>query len=84
MERVDEPKAPCTCDQLWLTEGQAARRLNISTKWLQTQRQRGGGPRYGKFGGAVRYLISDLEKFELDSLRLSTSDPRELPRKKRT
>ncbi|GGD64863.1 helix-turn-helix domain-containing protein [Aurantiacibacter arachoides] len=58
----------------WLTEAEAASRLSMSKKWLQKMRLKGGGPRYAKFGSAVRYSLKYLEEFEEDSLRLSTSD----------
>ena len=62
------------CERRWLTEGEAARRLNISQKWLQKKRLEGGGLRFAKFGSAVRYALADIEEFEQASLRASTSD----------
>lgn len=67
---VLEPSA----DTLWLNEQQTARRLNMSQKWLQKERLIGGGLRYAKFGSAVRYALSDIERYERDRLRSSTSD----------
>jgi hypothetical protein len=58
----------------WLTEVEAAAHLNMSRKWLQKARLTGGGPRFAKFGAAVRYSMADLEEFERLSLRHSTSD----------
>lgn len=61
--------------QTWLTEAQTAYRLNLSKKWLQAQRLKGGGIRYAKFGSAVRYSIVDIEDYEAKCLRSSTSEP---------
>lgn len=58
----------------WLTEAEAAQRLRMSRKWLQKARLTGNGPRFAKFGTAVRYSIAHLEEFEKASLRSSTSD----------
>ena len=58
----------------WLTEAETARRLGMSVKWLQKGRLHGGPLPHAKFGGAVRYALADIEKFERDSIRLSTSD----------
>lgn len=46
-----------------LTAKQAARYLSISTKWLANQRWQGTGPKFLRVGGAIRYRVSDLEKF---------------------
>lgn len=59
---------------LWLTEKQAAERLNMSVKWLQKERLRGGALPFAKFGSAVRYSMADIEEFERRSFRRSTSD----------
>lgn len=61
-------------EKRWLTEQETSARLNISKKWLQKARIEGGGPRFAKFGGAVRYSIADLQDFEKSSVRKSTSD----------
>jgi hypothetical protein len=61
-------------DRHWLTEAETAHRLNMSKKWLQKQRLNGGPLRFAKFGGAIRYLLADIEDFERQSLRSSTSD----------
>lgn len=54
---------------LWLTESQAAERLNVSIKFLQKQRYLGDGPRFAKFGASVRYSIADIQEYERRSLR---------------
>ena len=60
----------------WLSEAQAAERLNMSVKWLQKARLTGtnAAPRFAKFGSSVRYSVADLEQYERNCLRLSTSD----------
>ncbi|RXZ64253.1 helix-turn-helix domain-containing protein [Pelagerythrobacter rhizovicinus] len=58
----------------WLTEAQTAERLNMSAKYLQKCRYAGGGPKFAKFGSAVRYSIADIEAFERSSLRDNTSE----------
>jgi hypothetical protein len=71
----DNPNSAEPTLRRWLTEAETAARLNLSAKWLQTQRLRGGGLRFAKFGAAVRYAVADIEEFERVSLRSSTSDP---------
>lgn len=46
-----------------LTEVQAAEGLTLSVKTLRDWRQRGVGPRFCKFGRAVRYMSDDLEAY---------------------
>jgi len=58
----------------WLTEAQTAERLNLSVEWLQKERLKGSRIRFAKFGAAVRYSVEDIEEFERQSLRGSTSD----------
>lgn len=69
-----EPKSSYLRMSGWLTERQAAAHLNMSRKWLQKARLTGEGPRFAKFGSAVRYAVADIEEFERSSLRHSTSD----------
>jgi len=44
-----------------LTETQAAKRLGLSVKTLQSWRYRRLGPPYIRLGGAVRYVPADLD-----------------------
>ena len=46
-----------------LTEAEAARELGVSAAVLRSWRAHGRGPRFRKFGRAVRYLRDDLEIF---------------------
>lgn len=57
-----------------LNQAEVAEFLGLSKAWLERARWAGDGPRYIKFGRAVRYKISDLEKYLSDRERLSTSD----------
>ena len=56
-----------------LTEQELAQRWSMSIKTLQARRSKGSPPRYIKLGRSVRYQISDIESYETDSLRSSTS-----------
>jgi predicted DNA-binding transcriptional regulator AlpA len=47
--------------QRFLTEQQVAAQLGMSIKTLQRWRLLGQGPRFRKFGGAVRYSVADIE-----------------------
>jgi hypothetical protein len=57
-----------------LNELQVAERFNVSVKTIRKWRLNGGGPRYRKFGSAVRYALADIEAFEEACARRSTSD----------
>src|SRR5438034_358248 len=46
-----------------ITEDEAADRLGLSVKTLQAWRYRRTGPRFVRFGRAVRYIPSDLDAF---------------------
>ncbi len=50
-----------------LTEGQVADRLGISAAVLRAWRLSGRGPRFCRFGRAVRYLEEDIEHFKAES-----------------
>lgn len=53
----------------------AADFLGVSARTLEGFRVRGGGPRFVKIGGAVRYRVASLEEFLRQQERTSTSDP---------
>ena len=59
-----------------LDTASAARRLGLSTSTLNKWRVTGEGPRFKKFGAAVRYDPADLQLFEDASTRNSTSEVR--------
>jgi excisionase family DNA binding protein len=46
-----------------MTEREVARRLGLSVATLRAWRVRRRGPRYVRFGRAVRYLATDIEQF---------------------
>ena len=46
-----------------LTERQVAEQLGLSVATLRAWRHRGRGPRFVRFGRAVRYLPVDLDAF---------------------
>lgn len=50
-----------------------ARRWKLSPRTLERWRWLGQGPCHLKIGGRVVYKLADIEKFEADSLRTSTS-----------
>jgi len=53
----------------------AADFLGVSARTLEGFRVRGGGPRFAKIGGSVRYRIASLEEYLRQQERASTSDP---------
>jgi excisionase family DNA binding protein len=55
-----------------LTESQVAEQLGLSVATLRAWRHRGKGPRFLRFGRAVRYLPADLDAF----IRASAVDTR--------
>lgn len=61
-----------------LTETQVAEQLGLSVATLRAWRHRGRGPRFLRFGRAVRYLPADLDEFirasAVDTRSVSTSD----------
>jgi predicted DNA-binding transcriptional regulator AlpA len=62
-----------SANTIFLTEKQLAERWNISVKAIQRWRVVGQGPKWMKFGSAVRYPLAEVEKLEAASLRSSTS-----------
>lgn len=58
-----------------LTTQEAANFLGVSPRTLEGLRFKGGGPRYAKIGGAVRYRLASLEEYLRHQERTSTSDP---------
>lgn len=56
-----------------LTVQQAAEYLGLAVSTLNKWRCLGGGPVFMKMGRAVRYRITDLDQFMIDTTRASTS-----------
>lgn len=52
----------------------AAKRLGVSTSYLEKQRHFGTGPAYVKLGRAVAYRESDLEAWVAANIRQNTSE----------
>jgi predicted site-specific integrase-resolvase len=57
-----------------LNQRQLAERWDLSEATLERWRSDGIGPIFLKLQGQVRYRIEDIESFEADSLRKSTSE----------
>jgi predicted site-specific integrase-resolvase len=58
-----------------LNQNQLAERLNISPRTLERWRWLGEGPPFLKIGGRVVYRLEDIERYEADKLRGSTTAP---------
>ena len=57
-----------------LNQRQLADRWDLSEATLERWRSEGIGPVFLKLQGQVRYRIEDIEAYEVDSLRKSTSE----------
>ncbi len=58
-----------------LNQRELAERWNISSRTLERWRWLGKGPRYLKIGGRCVYALADVEAFESEQRRQSTSAP---------
>ena len=58
-----------------LNQRELAERLNISPRTLERRRWLGEGPRFLKIGGRVVYRLQDIERYEAEQLRDSTTAP---------
>ena len=47
----------------FIPEKTAARMFGLSVSWFQKRRSYGDGPPYYKIGGAIRYDVSELQKW---------------------
>ena len=56
-----------------LNQIELAERWNISKRTLERWRWIGEGPAYLKIGGRVVYRLEDIERYETEQLRTSTS-----------
>jgi len=52
----------------------AAKRLTLSPRTLETMRTKGGGPTFCKLGRRVAYRDSDLEEWAKNGLRRNTAE----------
>lgn len=57
-----------------LTQTQVAARYQISKRTLEGWRTIGLGPKYIKLAHRVLYRLQDIEEFEEQNLRISTSE----------
>ena len=57
-----------------LSQKQLANRWNLSEACLERWRVTGIGPIFLKLGGRIRYRLEDIEAFEKNILRKSTSE----------
>jgi predicted DNA-binding transcriptional regulator AlpA len=62
-----------------VTDREAAKLLGLSVATLRAWRLRRRGPRYLRFGRAVRYLPADIDRF----IEASSIDPRPVPTSRR-
>jgi predicted site-specific integrase-resolvase len=62
-----------------LNQRELAERWNISPRSLERWRWLGQGPRFLKIGGRVVYRVEDIERYEAEQLRDSTTAPAPLP-----
>jgi predicted site-specific integrase-resolvase len=58
-----------------LNQRELAERWNISARSLERWRWIGEGPRFLKLGGRVVYRLEDIERYESEQLRDSTTAP---------
>jgi len=55
-------------DDRWLTRPEVSQRMQIPVKTLAQWASQGKGPKYHKFGGHVRYRLSDVAAWEASQL----------------
>ena len=58
-----------------LNQRELAERLNISPRTLERWRWLGEGPPFLKIGGRCVYRLEDIERYEVEQLRDSTTAP---------
>ena len=67
----------------YLTTAEAAAYLRLSRRTLEKHRCIGTGPRFRKLGRMIRYTIPDLDKWASARLYEMTSEPGEMPSRRR-
>ena len=60
-------------ERTFLNQSELSQRWGISPRTLERWRWLGEGPRFLKLGGRVVYRLEDIEAFEAEKLRSSTS-----------
>lgn len=67
--------AQVTSHNTFLTEKETAEMLNLSQRTLQRWRMEGSqGLPFRRFGGLIRYALSDIERWAAEQSRMSTSE----------
>ncbi|MET8430055.1 helix-turn-helix domain-containing protein [Nocardia sp. NPDC004860] len=51
-------------DTIWLTRAELSARTKLSEKTLRNWTAKGRGPRFSRFGGRVRYRLTDVVAWE--------------------
>ena len=75
MSNATVPTTPPPLPSTLLTAAQAAEFLNLTPRFLEMRRFRGGGPKYVRISSrCVRYLQADLMAWIEARRRSSTSD----------
>ncbi len=59
---------------IFLTPEALAKRWHVLPATLNQWRWSGKGPFFLKIGGSIRYRLDDIERFEKQNLRRSTTD----------
>jgi hypothetical protein len=57
----------------YVTDAEAGNILGLSKSYLRNMRVKGGGPKFGTFGRAVRYRVGDLFEWADSKSATSTS-----------
>jgi hypothetical protein len=72
--RIRNNQKECIVSVKHLNQGQLAERWGVSEATLERWRSEGIGPVFLKLQGRVAYRIEDIEAYETESLRKSTSE----------
>jgi len=72
--RIRNNQKECIVSVKHLNQGQLAERWGVSEATLERWRSEGIGPVFLKLQGRVAYRIEDIEAYESESLRKSTSE----------
>ena len=71
MDTISEKTVSGNSRHQAVDEREAAKLLNLSVATLRAWRHRNVGPRFLRFGRAIRYLVADVEAF-IDASRVDT------------
>lgn len=73
VEKLSQVDSKTSINSDYVREGDAAKLLGVTKKFLQTCRWKRIPPAYFKFGSSVRYHVDDLRKYAESCKRCSTS-----------